>query len=505
MSGGRRATSSRLAVAVVAVIAAACGIEPLAIDPPKPEELVATIQVVSGANQRIWSGRKSMVPFRIRALDAAGAPLADAVVSFTVAGAGGGDPSQPHALTDGEGYAESWLFNARAGEAVVVAEAGRGRAELPFVVDRAVGRIEILPGTGQPGLPGRPHPDSVLVAIVTDTDGRPLPGQQVWFAAPGDLAQGADTTDAAGRAETRLRATYLSAGPGDVYAFVLAFPGIIGHDVRLIAAPAKRVVLVSVEGLRADAIDRWGAPNLRRLAREGAYAERALTVSPALTAPAHLSMLAGVSPEEHGILADQLTFTPAMVNLDPVFKHATRQGRRAAAFISRDGPLAEFERALACRLAFGLDSLYLTPPRADAVIDAAAAALRGSDLDLLFLHFPDPDLAGHEFGYTSARYGEAVLAVDAALGRLAALLADQPGTLLVVTSDHGGGGAFGDFQHGSDSAADTEVPLLLWGARVSPARLGSASILDVAPTMLWALGMAPPASYRGSILLQAFR
>ena len=37
-------------------------------------------------------------------------------------------------------------------------------------------------------------------------------------------------------------------------------------------APASRVVLVSIDGLRADALDRWNAPTLRRLASEGACA-----------------------------------------------------------------------------------------------------------------------------------------------------------------------------------------------------------------------------------------
>jgi hypothetical protein len=496
----------RRAALLAALLVAACGQDATRpADPPRPETLVAALQVVSGAGQHVWSGQRSKSPFRVRALDAAGAALAGAEITFRVTGAGGGSPSQPHALTDDQGYAESWLMDARAGAGALVAEAGGGRAELPFVVDRAVGEIRFLPGSGRSGLPGQPHPDSVLAVRVLDTDGKPLGGQQVWFAAPGSLSQPADTTDDDGRAETRLRRTDLQAGDGDVYAFVLAFPGILAHDVRPLVAPAQRVVLVSVEGLRADALRRWSAPNLLRMAGGGAYAERALTVSPALTAPAQLSMLAGVPPEDHGILEDHLVFTSAMSSLDPVFKHAARQGRHAAAFISRDGPLAGFETALACRLAFGLDSLYLTPPSAAAVIDAAAGALADRTFDLLFLDLPDPDLAGHRYGFSSPQYGAAVADVDAAIGRLTAQLAGTPGTLLIVTSDHGGGGAWGDYQHGSDSPEDTEVPLLLWGARAAPTRLDGVTILDVAPTMLWALGMAPPPSYQGRVLLDGFK
>ncbi|MSR35301.1 MAG: hypothetical protein EXR95_01485 [Gemmatimonadetes bacterium] len=487
------------------VSAVGCGDTPLPTDPPRPEARVAALQVVSGAGQHIWSGRRSTLAFRVRALDAAGAPLAGAQISFRVTGDGGGDPSQPHALTDAQGYAESWLLRARSGAGMIVAEAGVGRAELAFVVDRAAGEIRFLAGSGAAGLPGRPHPDSVLAVVVLDTDGRPLGGQEVWFAAPGTLSRSADTTDVEGRAETRLGRTHLSAGSGDVWAFILAFPGVLGHDVRPVLAPARRVVLVSVEGLRADALGRWGAATLLRLAREGGYVERALTVSPALTAPAQLSMLAGVPPEAHGILADELTFTPAMAALDPVFRHAAKQGRHAVAFMSREGPLAEFERALSCRLAFGLDSLRLTPPEAGAVVDAAQSVLADPAIDLVFLHLPDPGVAGQRYGFESAEYGAAVRAVDAALARIVARLSTSGETLLIVTSDHGGGGAWGPHQHGSDSPEDNEVPLIVWGARAAPTKLADVSILDVAPTMLWALGMAPPASYRGRVLLEAFR
>ncbi len=488
------------------LIAAGCGDAPLPTDPAAPAARVARIEVVSGAGQRVWSGRRSPAAFRVRALDGAGAPVADAEVTFRVTGAGGGAPSQPLALTDEGGYAESWLLDTRSGAGALVAAAGTGRAELPFVVDRAPGEIRFLPGSGAAGLPGHPHPDSVLAVRVLDTEGRALAGQQVWFAAPGALSRSADTTDADGRAETLLRRTGLGAGSGDVWAFILGFPELLGHDVRPLAAPARRVVLVSVEGLRADALGRWAAPTLRRLAGEGGYGARAVTVSPALTGPAQLSLLSGVAPETHGIFADQITFTPAMASLDPVFRHAARRGRHAVAFVSADGPLAQFEQALACRLAFGLDSLVLTAPGARAVVEAAQAALADPALDLVFLHFPDPAVAGHARGFDSPAYGAAVAAVDDAVARMLAAVARAGGeTLVVVTSGHGGGGAWGPYQHGSDSAADREVPLILWGSRAAATRIEGASILDVAPTILWALGMAPPASYQGRVLLEAFK
>ena len=479
----------RSLVLLLAALAAACGERALLTDPPVPEDRVPTLLAVSGAGQRKGSGRRSPLPFRIRALDAEGAPVADAEVVFRVTGEGWDVPTQPRAPTDREGYAESWLQYTRSGAGVLIAEAGTGRAEMAFIVDRAPGEIRFLLGTGEAGLPGRLHPDSMLEVRVIDTEGRPLAGQEVWFAGPGQLSRSADTTDADGDARVLLRRTQLSAGAGDVYAFILGSPELLAHDTRRILRPARRVVLVSVDGLRADAAE-----------------PRARTVSPTLTAPAHLSLLSGVRPQAHGIFADELDFTPEMASLDPVFRHASRRGAHALAFVSREGPLAAFERALACRLAFGLDSLYLTPPRAADVANAAGAALADPTVDLLFLHFPDPDLTGHEHGFGSREYGEAVLAADAALERVRAAVAASPGALLIVTSDHGGGGAWGPYQHGSGSPEDVEVPLLIWEERVAAGtRLEPATLLDVAPTVLWALGMAPPYQYEGRPLLEGFQ
>jgi predicted AlkP superfamily pyrophosphatase or phosphodiesterase len=260
-----------------------------------------------------------------------------------------------------------------------------------------------------------------------------------------------------------------------------------------------------VDGLRADAAERWAAPTLLRLAREGAAQLHTRAVAPTLTAPGHLSLLSGVRPSAHGVYGDELEYTKQMADLDPIFRYASRRGQRTVAFMSREGPLAQFERALACRLAFGLDSLYLTAPSAARVVDEASDALAEKANDLVFLHLPDPDLAGHRYGFTSPQYGAAVLAVDAALERVRAAVSAIPGTLLIVTSDHGGGGAWGPYQHGSGSPEDVEVPLLMWGARVAPGALPSTSLLDVAPTVLWALGMSPPSSYEGRPLLEGFR
>jgi phosphopentomutase len=192
-----------------------------------------------------------------------------------------------------------------------------------------------------------------------------------------------------------------------------------------------------------------------------------------------------------------------MTSLDPLFKSAGRAGLRARAFLSTQGPLARFEEALQCKLAFGLDSLTLVEPHANLVAGAALSTIRDPEVELVFMHVPDPDLAGHEHGWESAEYGLAVLRADSALARVVQEVDDE--TLLIVVSDHGGGGAYGSHLHGSDADVDVLIPMILWGSHVTPTSLGKASILDVPATALWALGLRPPSHYQGSALLHAFR
>lgn len=501
----RRARRASALVLVLSAAIAACD------DPPTSAGLlsappVARLEVVAGGDQTFFSGRRSPDAFVVRALDGEGGPVEGAVVEWTLEDAAGGTLSQPRAVTDADGRAETFLLESTPGRGILSARAGDATAELPFLVERGPGEIRILEGSGEVGLPGLPHPDSLIRVQVVDTEGEPLGGVVVWFAAPGEVSAFNDTTDARGMAETVLRRSALRAGSQLVFVFMPDFQELTVRTDRPTAPAASRVVLVSVDGLRADALERFRPPTLVRLAEEGASTVEARTVVPSLTVPAHLSIFSGVSPASHGVFNDQIRLTPEMARLEPVFRRVHDDGRASAAFMSREGPLRGFEAALGCKLAFGLDSLTLVTADGLAVADTAGPSLADPSLDVVFVHLPDPDLAGHEYGWSSPEYRAAVLRADSALARVVGRATEASDSVLVmVVSDHGGGGAYGDFQHGSTSPEDMLVPVVLWGSGVLAGRdLSGASILDVAPTVLWALGIEPPVHYEGKILTEGF-
>ena len=78
------------------------------------------------------------------------------------------------------------------------------------------------------------------------------------------------------------------------------------------------LVVISVDGLRPDyvtAAELHGSkvPNLRRLMKEGTYAEGVIGVIPTVTYPSHTTLMTGVWPAKHGILGNA-TFDPLQKN-----------------------------------------------------------------------------------------------------------------------------------------------------------------------------------------------
>ena len=83
-------------------------------------------------------------------------------------------------------------------------------------------------------------------------------------------------------------------------------------------ARAEPVLLISIDGLRPGDVleaDKRGLsiPNLRRFVKEGAHATGVTGVVPTLTYPSHTTLMTGVSPARHGIVANN-SFDPMGIN-----------------------------------------------------------------------------------------------------------------------------------------------------------------------------------------------
>ena len=206
--------------------------------------------------------------------------------------------------------------------------------------------------------------------------------------------------------------------------------------------PPPRVALISIDGLRADAVSAENTPNIWALVARGAYSFSAQTIFPSNTLPGHASMLTGVEPTVHGITFDEYqdTFqfsTPTALSL----VHAA--GKRSVMVVGKD----KFRQLVGT----GIVDSYTESKYGDEDIVNEAITRIPLGFDLLFVHLPQVDQVGHYAGWMSAAYLEQVKAADAAFGRLATYL--PLGTTILVTSDHGGA-AEGARDHREDRPHD---------------------------------------------------
>jgi len=223
------------------------------------------------------------------------------------------------------------------------------------------------------------------------------------------------------------------------------------------AQKAHYIVLVSLDGFRWDYAKRDGATHLLAIGRKGAWAPEGMLPSfPSLTFPNHFTIVTGLYPEHHGLVANSFYdeskqarygISDAKAVTDgswysgvPLWSLAESQGMRTACLF---WPGSEAE------IAGHRPTWYA---RFDVKTEATDAVQRARMEDaVVLLHLPEesrphlitiyydePDHEGHEFGPDAPETKAAVLKVDALVGKLKAAL-DATGLPidLVVISDHG--------------------------------------------------------------------
>lgn len=80
------------------------------------------------------------------------------------------------------------------------------------------------------------------------------------------------------------------------------------------------LILLSLDAFRWDYMQKYDAPNLRALARDGVHARRMTSCFPSKTFPSHYSIATGLRPAHHGI-ASNTFYDPALAATFVFAKH----------------------------------------------------------------------------------------------------------------------------------------------------------------------------------------
>ncbi len=223
------------------------------------------------------------------------------------------------------------------------------------------------------------------------------------------------------------------------------------------AQQAHYLVLVSLDGFRWDYARRDGATHLLALGKHGVWAPQGMLPSfPSLTFPNHFTVVTGLYPEHHGLVANSFfdetkgaryaINDPAVVTDGswytgvPLWSLAEAQGMRTAC-IFWPGSEAEIAGHRPTWYARFDSKTQATDEVQQARIDDALALLRLPDADrphFITIYYSEPDHEGHEHGPDAPQTKAAVLKMDAMVGKLKTALDSTHLPIdLVVISDHG--------------------------------------------------------------------
>lgn len=235
----------------------------------------------------------------------------------------------------------------------------------------------------------------------------------------------------------------------------------------------KPLVVISVDGLDhrylRDA-DKLGlkAPNMRKLSREGEWAQGVVGVASTVTWPSHTSIITGKRPDEHGILLNRRPreeggdyyWSASLLKTRTLWHAAHDAGLRTAAItwpVTVDAAIdLNLPEAFSKRKGGWMDLATIrtkgTPGLVEKIVAfdktfdqewmddrtraiATVYFLKREKPDLILLHFVDHDAAAHEHGPFTP---EAIAELERTDGYIGQILAAAPKSATIcLTSDHG--------------------------------------------------------------------
>ncbi len=224
-------------------------------------------------------------------------------------------------------------------------------------------------------------------------------------------------------------------------------------SITLYAGDKPYVILISMDGFRWDYINRGITPNLIQMKEDGVYALSLRPAFPSKTFPNHYSIITGMHPENHGLIANSFLniYTNELYRLgdtvsvreskwykgEAFWETANRHNITTASYFWVGSEQNIEHKAPTHYHNYEHNRPYAT--RVEGVIDW----LKLSDNErpqFITLYFDEPDSRSHRFGPNSDETNEAIALVDSMLGLLLTGIKKigwEDKVNIVVVSDHG--------------------------------------------------------------------
>jgi phosphopentomutase len=212
-------------------------------------------------------------------------------------------------------------------------------------------------------------------------------------------------------------------------------------------------------------------------------------------------MLVGTCPAKHIVRWNEYVVENGYARGTDIFDLAHAAGFRTAMVVGKEKLRQITEPASTDYFAFVDES--------DKILDSYSIEELAVDqvqagFQLMFVHFPNGDIAGHDDGWMSRKQLRAYAKDDKSFGSILEALKKYnkyDSTIIIVTSDHGGH----DTTHGTDQPEDMTIPWIISGPRVHPGQLTTqVYTMDTAATTAYVLGLPIQPEWDGAPVFEAF-
>jgi predicted AlkP superfamily pyrophosphatase or phosphodiesterase len=258
----------------------------------------------------------------------------------------------------------------------------------------------------------------------------------------------------------------------------------------------RRLLILSIDGLRPDLISLAPMPNLINFMQTSAYTLSAQTVRPSVTLVAHASMLTGYCPADHGVNWNDYIPEKGYALGTDLFDIAQAAGLETWMFVAKRKLEQITEPSSLTGFTFVNDR--------DLVVAERLITEFPENFGVLFVHFAMPDAMGHRYGWLSPEQLSVSFRADEAFANILAALDARnlrSETLIIVTADHGGH----ETSHGSSRPEDMTIPWIASGPGIRPGPLTTTvHTMDTAATAAFALGLEAPSDWDGVPVFEAF-
>lgn len=255
----------------------------------------------------------------------------------------------------------------------------------------------------------------------------------------------------------------------------------------------KKVILISIDGMRPDGVMQCGHPFVNEMMKRGAYTLTAQTVFPSVTLPCHMSMFHSVPPERHGITTN--IYMPQVRPINGLFEQIKGAGGVSAMYYGWE-PLRDVSRPESLKYAVYLNAMFEDATDGK-LTDEAMARIEKTKPDFVFLYMVETDeKGGHGSGWMTETYLQYIHDAIENVKRVYEAYGDE--YTILVTADHGGH----DRGHGSTMSEDMTIPMFFLGDMFEAGQaLDGVTILDLAPTVAKIMGVPFAPEWEGKPLV----